>query len=137
MSLWCRLRPAYPGWATGAVAALVGGVAAPFVHHMVYVHFDYGLQVAVNAALFAAFLAVWLDWFVREGWGAAPYAALVPGFAALSLAACACEVLHNAPPWGRWLDGHALWHLGSIPAAAVWWRFIVHYARDTGPLPAV
>lgn len=35
-------------------------------------------------------------------------------------------------PWFRVIDAHALWHLATVPIAALWYEFLIEDSLDDG-----
>ena len=112
-----RLAPASPRRrAAKAIACLA---AAGFIFYMQFVRFNYGLHVAVCAALMVAIALLYTvkllhlkQHHVRS---------FLCGSLILLLAS-PCEFF-DFPPIFSHFDGHALWHLAAIPVAFLWNAF--------------
>lgn len=60
-----------------------------------------------------------------------PYAWKAGLFVLLTTMATSLELL-DFPPWERVVDAHALWHLSTVPLAALWYDFLIQDATDEG-----
>ena len=98
---------------------------AAFVEHVrrMLLFFDYGAHLKLNIGLGVLHLLLWVLWWLRER-RARPHAWRAPAINAL-LALPLLFELSDSPPLWDCLDGHALWHAGTIPAAALYWRAFV------------
>ncbi|NWH76906.1 PGAP3 factor, partial [Piaya cayana] len=83
------------------------------ISYLTLVRFDYGYNMAANAAIGLLNLAWWLRWCLRNRprlphvWKCAAVVLLLQALALLELL--------DFPPVFWVLDAHALWHIGTIP----------------------
>ena len=88
--------------------------------HMLFVKFDYGLNVGVCLVVGVFQQLLWCSWAVYKKH---PGRKQLLTFVALINAALGLEVF-DFPPIGRLLDAHALWHLCTVPLTMVWYKFV-------------
>ncbi|TLS28580.1 hypothetical protein PpBr36_00262 [Pyricularia pennisetigena] len=100
------------------------------VAYLKLVRWDYGYNMAANVCVGLAQNVLWSAFsyrkYTREGRTWATY----PGLAvAWIMLAMSLELFDFPPLWGA-LDAHALWHLGTIAPAVLWYSFLVKDAQD-------
>ncbi|KAM6295462.1 post-GPI attachment to proteins factor 3 [Aegotheles albertisi] len=91
------------------------------ISYLSLVRFDYGYNLAANAALGLLTVGWWLRWWLRSR---LPHAWKVAA-AGLLLQALALLELLDFPPLLWVLDAHALWHLGTLPLNLLFYSFLV------------
>eukprot|EP00887_Chlorella_sp_A99_P003462 scaffold7.g3462.t1 len=118
--------------ATAARAALGAAIAlalARHVHHMLFVLFDYGLNVQMCIAAGLVQSLAWVAWALaaapRAHRGQRPLLAFILSVNSFML----LEVLDFPPLW-EVLDAHALWHLATMPVALLWYQFAIADLED-------
>ncbi|CAM9840948.1 unnamed protein product [Bubo scandiacus] len=93
------------------------------ISYLTLVRFDYGYNMAANAAIGLLNLAWWLRWCLRNRprlphvWKCAAVVLLLQALALLELL--------DFPPIFWVLDAHALWHIGTIPLNVLFYSFLV------------
>ncbi|XP_074892597.1 GPI-specific phospholipase A2-like PGAP3 isoform X2 [Buteo buteo] len=93
------------------------------ISYLTLVRFDYGYNMAANAAIGLLNLAWWLRWCLRNRprlphvWKCAAVVLLLQALALLELL--------DFPPLFWVLDAHALWHIGTIPLNVLFYSFLV------------
>ncbi|NXX99529.1 PGAP3 factor, partial [Centropus bengalensis] len=93
------------------------------ISYLTLVRFDYGYNMAANAAVGLLNLAWWLRWCVRNRprlphvWKCAAVVLLLQALALLELL--------DFPPLFWVLDAHALWHIGTIPLNVLFYSFLM------------
>ncbi|XP_050186786.1 post-GPI attachment to proteins factor 3 isoform X1 [Myiozetetes cayanensis] len=93
------------------------------ISYLSLVRFDYGYNLAANAALGMLTVGWWLRWCLGHGrrlphvWKCAA--------AVLLLQALALLELLDFPPLLWVLDAHALWHIGTIPLNVLFYSFLM------------
>ncbi|KZP13810.1 Per1-like protein [Athelia psychrophila] len=118
-----------------------------YVSHVSYLtmspRFDYSYNIAFNLALGLTHNAIWslyslpssfpVLWrFLSKPKSYRPaFAGKAAFFVLLTTAATALE-LFDFPPWGRFIDAHALWHLSTAPIIPFWYDFLVEDSLDDG-----
>mmetsp|Transcript_13774 Transcript_13774/g.29673 ORF Transcript_13774/g.29673 Transcript_13774/m.29673 type:complete len:394 (+) Transcript_13774:155-1336(+) len=106
-----------------AAAAACAAVAAGLVLHMRYmltVKFDYGWNMKLCLCTGVVQAVAWAAWChaVRHPYRQRMYTCLLLVHAAMLL-----EVL-DFPPFGGYLDAHALWHATTIPLVYMFYGFV-------------
>ncbi|KAK4808740.1 hypothetical protein QYF61_023208 [Mycteria americana] len=92
------------------------------ISYLTLVRFDYGYNMAANAAIGLLNLAWWLRWCLRNRprlphvWKCAAVVLLLQALALLELL--------DFPPLFWVLDAHALWHIGTIPLNVLFYRSV-------------
>ncbi|XP_010584003.1 PREDICTED: post-GPI attachment to proteins factor 3 [Haliaeetus leucocephalus] len=92
------------------------------ISYLTLVRFDYGYNMAANAAIGLLNLAWWLRWCLRNRprlphvWKCAAVVLLLQALALLELL--------DFPPLFWVLDAHALWHIGTIPLNVLFYRVL-------------
>jgi hypothetical protein len=92
-----------------------------FISYMQFVHFDYGLHVAICGVLMVALSLLHAVKFFQGKGNHDHVRFFLYGSFVLFLAS-PCEFFDFRPIFGH-LDGHALWHLAAIPVAFLWYEF--------------
>ncbi|NWI68482.1 PGAP3 factor, partial [Todus mexicanus] len=93
------------------------------ISYLSLVRFDYGYNMAANAALGLLNVAWWLRWCLRNRprlphvWKCAAVVLLLQALALLELL--------DFPPLLWVLDAHALWHFGTVPLNVLFYSFLV------------
>ncbi|NWS50754.1 PGAP3 factor, partial [Probosciger aterrimus] len=93
------------------------------ISYLTLVRFDYGYNMAANAAIGLLNLAWWLRWCLRNRprlphvWKCAAVVLLLQALALLELL--------DFPPLLWVLDAHALWHIGTIPLNVLFYSFLM------------
>ncbi|XP_053944670.1 post-GPI attachment to proteins factor 3 isoform X2 [Cuculus canorus] len=93
------------------------------ISYLTLVRFDYGYNMAANAAIGLLNLAWWLRWCLQNRprlphvWKCAAVVLLLQALALLELL--------DFPPLFWVLDAHALWHIGTIPLNVLFYSFLV------------
>ncbi|KAJ3538520.1 hypothetical protein NM688_g6509 [Phlebia brevispora] len=124
--------------------------AGAFLAHVTYLtflpRFDYSYNMIANLIVGMAHNILWLLYSlpaslsVLHRFPGRPksyrpsYASKAALFVVLTTAATALE-LFDFPPWGRYIDAHALWHLSTVPIIPFWYEFLIQDARDDGWKP--
>lgn len=102
-------------------------VSAPIISfvttHILYLNFyklDYGLNAKVCMVMGITQLLVWAVWAVisRHPSQWKLWILVFGGAIAILLEA------FDFPPYGGYVDAHALWHATSIPLSYIWWSFV-------------
>lgn len=129
MSLFCvlaRMRGVKQMKSMLPAGCLIAAGFLALVHHMLFVKFDYGLnvQVCVAAGLVQALL--WLLWCARSRH---PHRNIMYLFLACAHAALLLEVL-DFPPMAGAADAHALWHACTIPLTYLFYHFLALDAKQ-------
>ncbi|XP_065507200.1 post-GPI attachment to proteins factor 3 isoform X1 [Caloenas nicobarica] len=95
-------------------------ILAAHISYLTLVRFDYGYNMAANAAIGLLNVAWWLRWCARtrlpHGWKCAAVVLLLQALALLELL--------DFPPFFWVLDAHALWHIGTIPLNVLFYSFL-------------
>ncbi|NXN91696.1 PGAP3 factor, partial [Rhinopomastus cyanomelas] len=94
---------------------------AGHISYLSLVRFDYGYNMAANAALGLLNVCWWLRWCLRSR---LPHAWKC-GAVVLLLQALALLELLDFPPLLWVLDAHALWHFGTIPLNVLFYSFLM------------
>jgi hypothetical protein len=125
LRLWCGAAVQWrlKRLPVAASAAAAAAAACAFLYYMQFVKFDYGLHVAVCAAIMLLHCALYSAMWCR---GAAAAKYMVIGHICL-FAAAPLEIGKDFPPFFKWIDGHGLWHLAAVPAA---YMFHLFHLRD-------
>lgn len=115
--------------------------ALTFLAHISYLsllpRFDYSYNIVFNLIIGLAHNVLWLCYsfvsfrrFPGRAKSYRPRFAYKPAVLVfLMTAAMALEVL-DFPPWMLVIDAHALWHLGTVPIAFMWYDFLIEDASD-------
>ncbi|KAF5207448.1 Per1-like protein [Thalictrum thalictroides] len=102
-------------------------VAAPLIAfvttHILYLNFyklNYGLNMKVCVAMGIAQLLLWAIWagVTHHPLKWKLWTVVVGTGLAMLLE------IYDFPPYGGYLDAHALWHATTIPLTFLWWSFI-------------
>jgi hypothetical protein len=109
-------------WLTAGLTVVAAAAYAQHVRSMLD-HFDFGHHLRLNIGLGILQFLLWLIWWVRAR-HLRPHAWRAPALHMLLAALLPLELLDQPPVWGV-LDGHALWHAGTIVPAVLFWRTFV------------
>ena len=94
-----------------------------YAAHVTYLlawKWDYTYNMAANIAVGMVYNIFWISWSISryrrtgESWTLWP--ALIIGWIMMVMGL----ELFDFPPWGRMLDAHSLWHLGTV-LPTIWW----------------
>ncbi|KAJ1758922.1 hypothetical protein GGH19_004060 [Coemansia sp. RSA 1807] len=116
-------------WRQTRVVALACMV--PYVLHVAYlslVRFDYGYNMAANAAVGVLSNIVWFVVTVQAYRNGQPFWWKPAVLIVLTDAAFSLEMFDFAPVADTF-DAHSLWHAATIPIVAHWYMFLVDDAR--------
>eukprot|EP00040_Diaphanoeca_grandis_P036015 m.228020 g.228020 ORF g.228020 m.228020 type:complete len:252 (+) comp33534_c0_seq2:607-1362(+) len=107
------------------------GFVASYANHLRYLlsgaSFDYGYNTVFNASFIVLNIFLWVPWWrlnqtsLPHAWKAALFTVVVPVFAST-------ELLDFSPVLNV-LDAHATWHALTVPAAILWWSFLLDDAK--------
>ncbi|XP_061875481.1 post-GPI attachment to proteins factor 3 [Colius striatus] len=104
----------------GVLRALLLLVLAAHISYLSLVRFDYGYNMAANAAMGLLNAGCWLRWCLRcrlpHAWKCGAAVGLLQALALLELL--------DFPPLLWVLDAHALWHLGTVPLTVLFYSFL-------------
>jgi hypothetical protein len=112
-----RLAPSSATRSRAKFAACL--VSVCFILYMQFVHFNYGLHVALCAALMSIISVFYIVKYMQ---GKCDHVRPFLCGSLVLLLASPCEFFDFLPIFGH-LDGHALWHLAAIPVAFLWNAF--------------
>ena len=85
--------------------------------------FDYGEHMRLNLVVGGVHLALWATWW-RLTRSERPHAWRAPAILATVPALLVLELRDTSPVWDA-LDGHAMWHAGTVGPAIAFWRAFV------------
>ena len=95
-------------------------VLAVLVYHMLFVKFDYGLNVMVCLLAGVVQQLLWCIWALYQR-----HPGLKQLFTFVLLINCALGLeVFDFPPVGGLLDAHASWHLCTVPLTYLWYAFV-------------
>ena len=103
------------------LALLLMGATGLHSYYMLFVKFDYGLNVMLCVAVGIMQQLMWCIWVLRQNH---PQKQQLLWFVVLINAALSLEIL-DFPPLAGLLDAHALWHLCTVPLTYMWYSFVL------------
>ncbi|KAL1989548.1 hypothetical protein VTN49DRAFT_6745 [Thermomyces lanuginosus] len=104
-----------------------------YLAHVCYLSFwqwDYTYNMVANVIVGLLQNLLWVTFSIRryrkggKPWTIWPVMIVIWITLAMSLE------LFDFPPWGRLIDAHSLWHLGTVVPTAWWYAFLIQDAQD-------
>lgn len=117
--------PAIRLWTAVCLIAYTAHVA-----YLKLVKWDYGYNMAANVCVGLAQNVLWSVFSFRKYRSEGRTWATYPGLAVTWIMLAMSLELFDFPPMGGALDAHALWHLGTIAPAILWYSFLLKDAQD-------
>ncbi|XP_066925225.1 post-GPI attachment to proteins factor 3-like [Clytia hemisphaerica] len=112
-------------FATKFIGALILSVFSFHIYYMAFIHFDYGYNMKFLVSNGIINITVWFIWsWINRKKRPVGKCVLVMGG---TLLLASLEVF-DFPPIFWILDGHALWHFGTIPIPFLWFSFLTENA---------
>eukprot|EP01134_Creolimax_fragrantissima_P006918 CFRG6918T1 len=103
-----------------------------FVYHVRYLtlrhRFDYSYNMTAMITIALIHSLWWIVWCTVSYSEKKHVAYCISAIAITGV--CMMLEIFDFPPLGGHFDAHSLWHFGTVPAALLWYRFLVLDVRD-------